>query len=155
MTHDELELLARVKVAAPCPVRWSDMQGDDRKRLCGECKQQVHRVTDLTAHEAAALFGTVDARRLCFRRADGTIIAKDCHWMRSETAKRLGLPVALGAVALLVMAAFAAVVIALFGDLFRVAFSGGAYDDVATRPRGETIFERPSPAARPPLRRAE
>lgn len=56
------------------------MTGDDRARHCAECDLMVYDLSRMTTDEAAALFqqstGRVCAR--FFRRADGTVVTRDC-----------------------------------------------------------------------------
>jgi hypothetical protein len=73
-------LLANLRVASPCPARWSDMVGDERTRFCGGCRKNVHNLSALGAAEAEALL-KANAGDLCVRyyqRADGTVMTQDC-----------------------------------------------------------------------------
>lgn len=75
-----MEQLDRIRVATPCPVSWEEMTGDNRVRFCGECQLNVYNFAELTRTEAEDLLRTAE-RRICgrlYRRADGTIITKDC-----------------------------------------------------------------------------
>lgn len=74
------ELLGRVRVATPCPTSWEAMEGDDRVRFCGLCQLNVYNLSEMTRDEAASLVARTEGR-LCarlYRRADGTLITKDC-----------------------------------------------------------------------------
>lgn len=70
-----------VIIAAPCPVKWEQMQGDERVRFCASCEKNVFNISELTRNEAELFLkqraGNLGCLRL-FRRADGTIITKDC-----------------------------------------------------------------------------
>jgi hypothetical protein len=74
--------LDRVRIASPCKADWNEMSGDERSRHCRECKLNVYNVAGLTKKEAEALLEKAAAgQRVCLRlsrRADGTIITKDC-----------------------------------------------------------------------------
>jgi hypothetical protein len=73
-------LLENVSVAAPCPSSWEQMNGDDRVRHCAECKLNVYNLSEMTRAEAERLIATREGR-LCirfYRRADGTIITRNC-----------------------------------------------------------------------------
>lgn len=75
-----LDVLDRLQVASPCPVRWDDMQGDDRKRFCGQCRLHVYNLSAMTREEAVTLVTTAEGR-VCagfWRRADGTVLTRDC-----------------------------------------------------------------------------
>ena len=75
-----LPVLDNIRVASPCSADWTKMTGDDRARFCGDCKQNVYNLSEMTRDEAEALIGDREGR-LCVRyyqRADGTILLKDC-----------------------------------------------------------------------------
>lgn len=72
--------LDNIHVASPCPANWEEMYGNDRKRHCGECKLNVYSLSDMTRREAENLLVNSEGR-LCvryFRRADGTVLTKNC-----------------------------------------------------------------------------
>ena len=67
-------------IAAPCPVSWEKMRGDDRVRFCDQCQQHVYDLSEMTTAEALELIRRNDSR-LCvqlYRRADGTVLTSDC-----------------------------------------------------------------------------
>lgn len=85
--------LDHLRVASPCPVGWEQMNGDNRVRFCSLCQLNVYNFAELTQKEAEELLRTTEGR-ICgrlFRRADGTIITKDCpvglRAMRRKVAK--------------------------------------------------------------------
>jgi len=62
------------------------MFGNERKRFCGDCKLNVYNLSGMTRKEAESLLEQSEGR-LCvryYRRADGTILTKDCPvgWAR-------------------------------------------------------------------------
>jgi len=72
--------LNQMRVASPCPVSWEQMTGDNRVRFCGECRLNVYNFAELTRTEAENFLRATEGR-ICgrlYRRADGTIITKDC-----------------------------------------------------------------------------
>src|SRR5688572_32104102 len=72
--------LDNVQIASPCSADWNQMYGDERKRFCGDCKLNVYNLSDMTRQEAENLL-FVSEGRLCvrfFRRADGTVLTKNC-----------------------------------------------------------------------------
>ena len=72
--------LNNIRIASPCSADWAGMIGNDRKRYCGECKLNVYNLSGMTRTEAEDLL-TKSEGRLCvryFRRADGTILTKNC-----------------------------------------------------------------------------
>jgi len=72
--------LENIRIAAPCPVSWDKMTGDERVRHCQECKLNVYNLSDMTRAEAERLIASREGR-LCvrfYRRADGTVLTRDC-----------------------------------------------------------------------------
>jgi hypothetical protein len=72
--------LSNIKIASPCSQDWNEMIGTERKRFCGECKLNVYNLSGMTRNEAEFLLLNSEGR-LCvrfFKRADGTILTKDC-----------------------------------------------------------------------------
>jgi hypothetical protein len=78
---NDKDLLNQVKVAAPCPVPWSSMSGDDRVRHCGQCKLNVYNLSAMPTKEAAEVIRSATRGRVCvqfYRRQDGTILTDNC-----------------------------------------------------------------------------
>ncbi len=85
-----LTVLEGLRIASPCAARWEDMAptGDDKARHCGDCNLSVHNFSALSREEAVALVASHmdpgagnSGQRLCAtwrKRADGTIIFRDC-----------------------------------------------------------------------------
>ena len=72
--------LDNIHIASPCSANWDEMFGDARKRFCGDCKLNVYNLSDMTRQDAENLILNSEGR-LCvrfFRRADGTILTKNC-----------------------------------------------------------------------------
>ncbi len=56
------------------------MIGTERKRFCGDCKLNVYNLSGMTTQEAENLLIRSEGR-LCvrfYRRADGSVLTKDC-----------------------------------------------------------------------------
>ncbi len=74
--------LDQIRIASPCHVDWNLMTGDDRTRFCKSCQLSVHNVEGLTQMEAEnLLLQSAGGKTVCLRlrrRADGTILTKDC-----------------------------------------------------------------------------
>jgi Carboxypeptidase regulatory-like domain len=69
-----------LRIASPCTADWDRMVGDDRSRHCAQCNLSVYNFAELTHAEIEKLVATREGR-LCarlYRRADGTMITKDC-----------------------------------------------------------------------------
>ncbi len=72
--------LNHVRVAAPCTADWERMVGTERVRFCGQCSLNVYNLSGMTKREAERLVTSAEGR-LCirfYRRADGTILTKNC-----------------------------------------------------------------------------
>lgn len=72
--------LDEVSIAALCPVAWAEMDGDERKRFCSLCSLHVYNISEMKRKEAED-FLSANTEGVClrlFRRADGTLISKDC-----------------------------------------------------------------------------
>jgi len=72
--------LSNIKIASPCSQDWNEMIGTERKRFCGECKLNVYNLSGMSRGEAENLFMRSEGR-LCvrfYRRADGSVLTKDC-----------------------------------------------------------------------------
>jgi hypothetical protein len=72
--------LKHAKVASPCSVDWESMIGDARRRFCGQCELNVYNLSEMSRREAEDLINRTEGR-LCvrfYRRADGTVLTKDC-----------------------------------------------------------------------------
>ncbi len=76
----DLSRFDEIEIASPCPALWEDMEGDDRARFCGLCRLNVYNISEMSREEAAALIvekqGNVCVQ--IHRRADGTILTRDC-----------------------------------------------------------------------------
>ncbi|HLM56899.1 MAG TPA: carboxypeptidase-like regulatory domain-containing protein [Pyrinomonadaceae bacterium] len=90
------DLIERLRVASPCPANWAGMEGDERTRFCRLCSLHVYNLSEMTSREAEALIRRTEGR-LCarlYRRADGTVITKDCpvglRALRRRVARRAG-----------------------------------------------------------------
>ncbi len=72
--------LENIRIASPCSADWNQMYGNERKRFCGECKLSVYNLSDMTREEAEN-FLMISEGGICvrfFRRADGTVLTKNC-----------------------------------------------------------------------------
>lgn len=72
--------LDNIRVASPCPADWDQMFGDERTRFCSQCKLNVYNLSGMTRREAENLLINSEGP-LCvryFKRADGTVLTRDC-----------------------------------------------------------------------------
>lgn len=84
----------RLRIATPCPVGWEQMNGDNRIRFCEHCQLNVYNLSELNRREAETLIASKEGR-ICarlYRRADGTVLTKDCpvglRALRMRVSKR-------------------------------------------------------------------
>src|SRR5688572_18593793 len=72
--------IADLEVASPCQALWHEMEGDERVRFCGACRQRVYNLSNLTRKQAEELILATEGR-LCVRfyqRSDGGVMSQDC-----------------------------------------------------------------------------
>ena len=72
--------LDNVSIASPCSQDWNAMIGNERTRYCGDCKLNVYNLSGMSRAEAENLILNAEGR-LCvrfYKRADGTVLTKDC-----------------------------------------------------------------------------
>ena len=111
-TKIRLNLIA---VASPCTASWDGMSGDDTTRFCGQCAQYVYNLSEMTQTEAEALVHEHEGK-MCvrfYKRADGTMMTKDCPVGWRAVKRRVAL----------VGGAAAAIVVAMFGLLTAGVFA--------------------------------
>jgi hypothetical protein len=61
-------------------MRWEELTGDERKRFCAQCGLNVYNISAMTRAEAESFITNAEGR-VCakiYRRADGTILTRDC-----------------------------------------------------------------------------
>ena len=95
-----IDILDSVRVASPCPMKWEEMYGDERRRFCEPCERSVYDISSMSSEEARC-FLLQHEGRVCvafFRRADGRIMTTDCEvgvrhrtMLRSRALTGLGL----------------------------------------------------------------
>ena len=71
--------LDRVAIAAPCPITWDEMPGDQKVRHCTGCAKNVYNISAMSTVEAEKFLSKSEGQCLrFFRRTDGTIITDNC-----------------------------------------------------------------------------
>ncbi len=83
--------LDSIKVASPCSADWNAMIGNERQRYCGQCKLNVYNLSGMTKQDAESLLMNAEGR-VCarfFRRADGTVLTRDCPVGWAALKKRM------------------------------------------------------------------
>lgn len=76
--------LDQLRVASPCSVNWDHMTpaGSPGVRHCGQCDLNVYNISEMTRADAERFIaGTTPGSRTCirfYRRADGTVLTRDC-----------------------------------------------------------------------------
>lgn len=86
-----------VRIARPCPADWASMAGTDRARHCGLCRRTVYDLSAMTRAEATAFLLGAEGRTCVrlYRRADGTVLTRDCPGPRPSRAQKAAMAVAL------------------------------------------------------------
>jgi hypothetical protein len=78
--NKEADSFNRLRIASPCPVGWQQMKGNEQVRFCAECQLNVYNLSGMTRKQAAEVVHQTEGR-ICarfYRRADGTILTRDC-----------------------------------------------------------------------------
>lgn len=73
-------VIDNVRVASPCTANWEEMAGDERVRFCSQCRLHVYNLSAMSRHDAQQLL-MQRGKHLCvrfYRRADGTVLTRDC-----------------------------------------------------------------------------
>ena len=129
-------LLDEIRIASPCPMRWSQLEGDARVRFCGQCRKNVYNLSEMDPDEAELLIrrseGPICGR--IYRRRDGTVIAGDCV----VGARRLyfRLAASLGAAATLLFGGWGSAMV------LRIMNAGELTGALAAQPVPQTWNER-------------
>lgn len=72
--------LKNIEIASPCSADWDAMVGSEQKRFCCACNLNVYNLSGMSRAEAENLLTNSEAR-LCvrfYKRADGTVLTKNC-----------------------------------------------------------------------------
>lgn len=92
-------LLNQIQIASPCHASWDDMEGDEQIRFCGQCRKNVYNLSEMTRRDAQTLLaqtGVPPCVRF-YKRADGTLLTRDCpvgkRLLRKRRASRFALAV--------------------------------------------------------------
>lgn len=72
--------LDRIIIAAPCPLSWEAMEGDDTTRFCSACSKNVYNISDMTQKEAEKFLSSSTGKACLriFRRVDGKVMTDNC-----------------------------------------------------------------------------
>lgn len=82
-----------LKIAKPCNASWAGMSGDERARHCDACKKNVYNVAGMSREDVTNLICDNEGK-VCLRlsrRADGTVITKDCPVGLAGLRKRISI----------------------------------------------------------------
>jgi len=65
-----------LQVVSPCPKRWSELEGDAKRRFCSECELHVHNLSAMDERARAAFVaGRGDHACISYElRADGSMV---------------------------------------------------------------------------------
>jgi hypothetical protein len=117
--------LELITVASPCTAPWDAMNGDDRVRFCGQCSQHVYNLSELTQTQAEDLVQEHEGK-MCvrfYRRADGTMLTKDCPVGWRAIQRRV----------LMIGGAAAAALVVVLGLITASALAAGGRDNRGVR----------------------
>jgi hypothetical protein len=78
----------KLQVVAPCNVSWDNMPGGDDIRFCGQCRQNVYNLSEMTETQVRELVQGPACVRF-FARGDGTVITKECPSMLQAARRRV------------------------------------------------------------------
>jgi hypothetical protein len=70
-----------------CPIRWSEMRGDEKARFCSKCSRTVVNVSLLTEAQRVALLNGASSNQLCvayYRRLSGEFVSAENPLTASE-----------------------------------------------------------------------
>ncbi len=87
----EGELIDVIEIASPCHVAWEQMPGSASVRHCQQCNLNVYNLSGMNRDEATKLIADHEGR-LCvrfYRRADGSLLTKDCPIGLTAVRRRL------------------------------------------------------------------
>jgi hypothetical protein len=105
-----------IQIASPCTADWEEMSGDERSRHCSHCNLNVYNLSEMSLEEAEIFLAEREGR-VCvrlYKRADGTVIARDCPvGLRAVRAKIVRLALATAGLFL----AFTATALAALGKI--------------------------------------
>jgi hypothetical protein len=84
-------LLEMIHIANPCHVSWDTMAGDERVRFCTRCRLNVYNISAMTRRDAEHLLLQGEGRTCLrlFRRADGTVLTRDCSAVLRAAPRKL------------------------------------------------------------------
>ena len=140
-----------IRVAAPCSADWEQMLGDERVRFCSQCQLNVYNLSGMSKREAESLITQTEGR-LCvrfYRRADGSILTRNCPVGLSALKRRMSRIATAAASALLGL--LAGVGLNSFAELAGKALLDGGSQRYETTV-GALVAE---PKPRPPIKTAD
>lgn len=79
-TDLDSDKLFAISLDYKCPLSWRDMKGDENKRHCATCKQNVYNISRMTKAEAVAFIQETEGKECVsfYQRRDGTVVTRDC-----------------------------------------------------------------------------
>jgi hypothetical protein len=67
------------QIKTPCPMLWSDVHGDSRRRFCEHCQLHVQNLSAMSQRDVAGVLARSEHEHVCVtytRRADGTLVTR-------------------------------------------------------------------------------
>jgi hypothetical protein len=89
--------LERVSIDRPCPKRWSELVGDDRRRFCSACSLHVTNLSAMTRTEAEGFLAASNGRVCVTYVADGkgAVAVRSALRVRRDFTRHLALAASL------------------------------------------------------------
>jgi hypothetical protein len=82
MNERSHSILHNLQTSNPCPVKFDGMDGEERRRICSECKLTIYDIRELDEAEATKLIAAGEGYKFystrLFRRKDGTVTTANC-----------------------------------------------------------------------------
>lgn len=123
-------LVQQIRIASPCHVSWNQMEGDDKRRFCFQCRKHVHDLSKHSTEEIELLLKEAPVCGRVWRRLDGTILTSDCSVGARKRRDRINLWFARAGALLAIICAGA---VTKFG--FRASEASTQYGQKVFKPR--------------------
>lgn len=83
-----VSLLQRAHVASPCNASWDQMEGDEKRRFCFQCRKHVYDFSKMDSGEVEQLLMSESVCGQIWKRSDGHVITADCPWGKMKKRER-------------------------------------------------------------------
>lgn len=97
----------KIVIASPCAAKWSEMDGTETIRFCGQCNKNVHNLSAMSPEQLAYTLELRKRQPTCVfmtKRKDGSVKIDNCPAVLRETRDRIRTYAAAALIILLFMA---------------------------------------------------